>query len=564
MSELSRVAPDAAVPIRPPWSTEPVVEMKHVTISYAQSAPVLRDVNLSLEEGEILLVVGRTGSGKSTLLNAMTGAMPHSTGGTLEGHVTIVGRDTRNFPPRLLADAVGTVGQDPRATFVTDTVEEELAYGMEQIGLPPAVMRRRVEKIMDLLGIAELRDLPLRTLSGGEQQRVAMGAVLTSNPALIVMDEPTSALDPNAADNVLSIIQHLAHEMGTTVVLAEHRIERVLQYVDRVAHVDATGAVHVGSPAEIMQYAEVAPPVVELGRWADWSPLPLSVRDARRAGVSLRRQLHTAADSRPEPGRETTGEVLLNAHSVSVEFPGIRAVHNVDLQLRAGEVTALMGRNGCGKSTLLWALQGTGKRTAGMVQVRGGVDPSTVKPAQRRQEVGLVPQFPSDLLYRATIGEELQVSDQEAGVPEGSTREILQRIAPGITHDIHPGDLSEGQRLSVALAIQLAAQPRVLLCDEPTRGLDYGGKEALAASVKHLRDLGHAVVIATHDVEFAALCADRVVEMARGEIVAQGPAREILASSLAYAPQVAKVTAGLHHDSQWLTVSDVRNALETR
>ena len=159
----------------------------------------------------------------------MTGAMPHTTGGTLSGTVRVLGRDTREFPPRMLADAIGVVHQDPQSTFVADTVEEELAYGMEQLGMPRAEMRRRMEKILDLLGIAELREMPLRMLSGGEQQRVALGAVLMANPALIVMDEPTSALDPNAADNVLGIIQRLAHEMGTAVVVAEHRIERVLQ-----------------------------------------------------------------------------------------------------------------------------------------------------------------------------------------------------------------------------------------------------------------------------------------------------------------------------------------------
>ena len=544
------------IPLREPWSTEPLLEMDRVSARYAGvGVETLKEVSLTLNEGEILLVIGATGSGKSTLLRAMTGAMPHTTGGTLSGTVRVLGRDTREFPPRMLADAIGVVHQDPQSTFVADTVEEELAYGMEQLGMPRAEMRRRMEKILDLLGIAELRELPLRMLSGGEQQRVALGAVLMANPALIVMDEPTSALDPNAADNVLGIIQRLAHEMGTAVVVAEHRIERVLQYADRVAHVDSQGYVQVGEPREIMRTSEVAPPVVELGRWAGWLPLPLSVREARVAGSALRRQLH----SNPRPGSETAepqGEVLLEARGLRVSYPGIEALQKTDLSLRGGEVAVLMGRNGCGKSTLLWALQGGLARTSGEVSVKGA-DPAQLKPGARRRLVGLVPQTPTDLLYLPSVREELERSDRESGA---DTRGILDSLLPGVPDSAHPRDLSEGQRLALVLAIQLAAGPQIILCDEPTRGLDYSAKRALVSALETLRERGHAVLIATHDVEFAALCADRVLEMAGGEIIADGPAVDILSSSVGYAPQVAKVTAGVHHDSRWLTVADVQRA----
>lgn len=545
-----------SIPLREPWSTEPLLEMDRVSARYAGvGVETLKEVSLTLNEGEILLVIGATGSGKSTLLRAMTGAMPHTTGGTLSGTVRVLGRDTREFPPRMLADAIGVVHQDPQSTFVADTVEEELAYGMEQLGMPRAEMRRRMEKILDLLGIAELRELPLRMLSGGEQQRVALGAVLMANPALIVMDEPTSALDPNAADNVLGIIQRLAHEMGTAVVVAEHRIERVLQYADRVAHVDSQGYVQVGEPREIMRTSEVAPPVVELGRWAGWLPLPLSVREARVAGSALRRQLH----SNPRPGSETAepqGEVLLEARGLRVSYPGIEALQKTDLSLRGGEVAVLMGRNGCGKSTLLWALQGGLARTSGEVSVKGA-DPAQLKPGARRRLVGLVPQTPTDLLYLPSVREELERSDRESGA---DTRGILDSLLPDVPDSTHPRDLSEGQRLALVLAIQLAAGPQVILCDEPTRGLDYSAKRALVRAIETLRKRGHAVLIATHDVEFAALCADRVLEMAGGEIIADGPAVDILSSSVGYAPQVAKVTAGVHHDSRWLTVADVQRA----
>ncbi|MFP7364882.1 ABC transporter ATP-binding protein [Corynebacterium callunae] len=553
----------SALPPRVAWSTEPILELERVSASYylderQLAAPQLRDVNLTLHEGEILLVIGRTGAGKTTLLNAMSGAMPHATGGRLDGHVRIVGRDTRDFPPHLLSDVVGVVGQNPAAGFVSNTVEEELAYSMEQLGLAPEIMRKRVEETLDLLGIAELRQVPLTELSGGEQQRVAIGAVLTTRPALIILDEPTSALDPNGAEEVLATITKLAHDLAMTVVLAEHRIERVLQYVDRVAHVDASGTVTIDSPATIMQTSDVAPPLVELGRWAGWNPLPLSVRSARTYAPELRQQLFQQGVVTHKIPRAL--EPLLVATDVVVDFPAIRAVDNVSLQLNAGEISVLMGRNGCGKSSLLWALQGSGKRTHGRVYV-DGTDPLTLKAANRRRLVSMVPQNPSDLLYEVSVVAELQRSDRDSGAPAGTTRAILDSLVPNITDHVHPRDLSEGQKLALALAIQLATQPPVVFFDEPTRGLDYAAKKALAAAFKQLAAQGRALLVVTHDVEFAALCADRVLFMANGSIIADGSAVEMLASSPAYAPQIAKVTSGLFEASHWLTVPDVQRAL---
>ncbi len=528
------------------------IELSGVSVTYAGStAPVLREVDLSIEEGELVLVVGRTGSGKSTLLGALNGLVPHFTGGTLTGSVRVHGRDTRDHRPRDLADLVGVVGQDPLAGFVTDTVEEELAYGMEQLGLAPDVMRKRVEETLDLLGIADLRDAPLSDLSGGQQQRVAIGSVLTAHPRVLVLDEPTSALDPTGAEEVLAAITRLVHDLAVTVVIAEHRVERVLAYADRVVHV-VDGRVESGLPTEIMRSSTIAPPVVALGRWAGWSPLPMSVRDGWRAAGALRRELaeatepgHTVAPrSSSSPGRSAEPGSALTATAVTVRHGDLVAVREVDLTLRHGEVAALMGRNGAGKSTLLWALQGSGPRTAGKVALDVGqdlVDPRDLAPAVRRRRVGLVPQTPADLLYLPTVGEECAQADKETGSDPGSCRTLLDRIVPGIPDDVHPRDLSEGQRLGLVLAIQLTADPQVLLLDEPTRGLDYQGKSVLSAVLRELAAQGRAVLLASHDVEFVAECADRVVVLAAGEVVADGTTADVVTSSPAFAPQVAKV-----------------------
>ncbi|MGZ4461168.1 MAG: energy-coupling factor ABC transporter ATP-binding protein, partial [Nocardioidaceae bacterium] len=211
-----------------------MIRFDQVSVTFDGGPPVLRDVSLTVPEGELALVVGRTGSGKSTLLRSINGLVPHFSGGTLSGRVVVDGRDTAAHRPRDLSDVVGFVGQDPVSGFVSDNVEDELAYGMESLGLPPDVMRKRVEETLDLLGLADLRSRPLADLSGGQQQRVAIGSVLTTHPRILVLDEPTSALDPQAAEEVLATLQRLVHDLGLTVVLAEHRLERVVQYADRI------------------------------------------------------------------------------------------------------------------------------------------------------------------------------------------------------------------------------------------------------------------------------------------------------------------------------------------
>jgi energy-coupling factor transport system ATP-binding protein len=542
-----------------------MITFDRVSVTYDGAvAPVLEEVSLRIEEGELCLVIGPTGSGKSTLLGAVNGLVPYFTGGTVSGTVVVGGRDTAHFRPRELADVVGVVGQDPLACFVTDTVEEELAYTMEQLAVDPAAMRARLEETLDLLGLADLRHRALRTLSGGQQQRVAIGAALTAHPRILVLDEPTSALDPTSAEDVLAAITRLVHDLGVTVVLAEHRLERVLPYADRVAYLAGDGTVTAGDPAAMLRRTAVAPPVVELGRLAGWDPLPLSVRDARRRAAPLRPQLPGTPPEPHRPARrDHDARPALTARGIVVRYGPVIAVREADLTLRRGETTALMGRNGSGKSSLLWALQGAGRRDAGTVRVGDAAkDPVRLGPAGARRLIGLVPQTPADLLYLDTVAAELAQADSDvrsgAGPPAVAARAILEDIAPGIPPDAHPRDLSAGQQLALVLAVQLAAAPSVILLDEPTRGLDYQAKAGLTGILDGLAAAGYAIVVATHDVEFAARTCDRVVVMAEGEFVADGQAAAVLTASPTFAPQVAKVLAPL----PYLTVAQVASALD--
>ena len=532
-----------------------MIRFTDVSFTYdGAERPTLVHVDLTVGEGELCVVVGPTGSGKTTLLRAVNGLVPHFTGGRLSGGVTVDGRSTREFPPRELADVVGMVGQNPAASFVTDTVEDELAYTMENLGLAPDVMRRRVEDVLDLLGLHELRDRPLATLSGGQQQRVAIGAVLTASPRVLVLDEPTSALDPAAAEEVLASLTRLVHDLGLTVLLAEHRLERVLPFADSVVLVPGDGSPLVVGPAvEVMADSPVAPPLVDLGRLAGWDPLPLSVRDARRMAGPLRARLD---GDRPAAAVPPRGDLAASLTSVSVAYGEVTALDAVDLGFRTGEIVAVMGRNGSGKSTLLSQLAGVRPPSSGRVVV-GGTDPVTLAPRELVSRVGLVPQDAGVLLYGESVGEECASADHDTGLEPGTTAAMLERVLPGLPSDRHPRDLSEGQRLALALAVVLAPAPPLLLLDEPTRGLDYPGKARLVRLLAELAGAGHAVVMATHDVELVAQVATRAVVLADGEVVADGPARDVVCHSPVFAPQVAKVLA----PDLWLTVDEVRTAL---
>ncbi|WLQ48076.1 ATP-binding cassette domain-containing protein [Streptomyces poriferorum] len=567
-----------------------MIRFDDVSVQYeGVDRPTLSGVDLTVPEGELVLLVGPSGVGKSTLLGAVSGLVPHFTGGRLTGRVTVGGRDTRTHKPRELADLVGTVGQDPLSHFVTDTVEDELAYGMESLGLAPDVMRRRVEETLDLLGLAGLRDRPIATLSGGQQQRVAIGSVLTPHPRVLVLDEPTSALDPAAAEEVLAVLQRLVHDLGTTVLMAEHRLERVVQYADQVVLLPSPGAAPVmGAPAEVMAVSPVHPPVVALGRLAGWEPLPLSVRDARRRAAGMRERLEGAVPGpvggggtgklppsapahHPAPRRSALARLFarppqeapepVTDATTRVERLGVRrgrveALRRVTLTVAPGETVALMGRNGAGKSTLLSALVGMVEPTSGTVLV-GGRTPHRTTPREMVRRVGLVPQEPRDLLYADTVAAECAAADADAGAAPGSCRALVSELLPGVADATHPRDLSEGQRLALALALVLTARPPLLLLDEPTRGLDYAAKARLVGVLRTLAAEGHAIVLATHDVELAAELAHRVVILADGEVVADGPTPEVVVSSPAFAPQIAKILA----PQEWLTVSQVREAL---
>lgn len=533
-----------------------MIRFDDVTLIYPYAERTIFE-NLSFEvpEGEFVLVMGDTGAGKSTLLKLMNGLVPHHTGGIFSGSITVDGKDTALNKPRDLVDVVAIVGQNPALGFVTDTVEEELVFGMESLGIAPDVMRKRVEDMLDLLALAPLRNRSLASLSGGEAQRVAIAAVLTMNPKILLLDEPTSALDPIAAEEVLATLSRLVHDLGITVVIAEHKLERVLQFVDRVIYVRNQRLVSVGLPQEILKDSHLAPPIIHLARALSSDEVPLTVRDARRQ-IGNRTHVMASPSRKSRPTHEAPGNQLIEISDLTMKYGATIALSGVNLSVYPGEIVAVMGRNGAGKSTLLSSLVGFGEISKGSVRVCG-VNPKELSGHTLVNTIGFVPQEASDLLYAQSVSEELRHSDNDNIVPTGTTAALLERLLPDIDPTIHPRDLSEGERLSLVLAIVLANQPSLLVLDEPTRGLDYLAKQRLVRAINESMTASSAVILASHDVELVAELATRVVVLADGEIVADGEVSEILTSSPAFAPQVAKVLA----PSKWLTVNEVLASL---
>jgi len=532
-----------------------MITFSRVSLIYPHSTTtVIEDLSFEIEEGEMVLVMGHTGSGKSSLLRLINGLVPHHTGGILGGEIIVDGHSTRTTKPGELAGIVGIVGQNPIDTFITDVVEDELAFGMESLNFPEDVMRKRIEEALDQVGLAPLRNRTIATLSGGEQQRLAIAAALVMHPKVLVLDEPTSALDPIASEEILALLHRLVHDLSVTVVLAEHRLERVIGYVDRILLIEGDGKSSIGAPAQILKKTDLVPPIVRLTRALDVDEVGTSTREVRRITEELRKTLPEKPRERVEPGA-----VLLEVTNLTARYGEALAIKNLTLELRSGEVSALMGRNGAGKSTLIKSIVGLHAPDAGKITFGSQVI-SSLKQSEKSRRIGYIPQEPGDLLYLTTVRGECDRADKDNEIESGTTFALLRQMLPAITPEMHPRELSEGQRLALVLAIVISAAPELLILDEPTRGLDYEAKTLLMRQLHQLaRERGAAVLMATHDVEIVAEVADRTIFLADGEKVADGPTLDVLLASPAFAPQVAKVMS----PRRWLTVDDVLRSLES-
>ena len=512
-----------------------MIALRDVSFGYAGTErPALSRVNLEFLPGEFALVCGATGSGKSTLLRILNGLAPHFTGGSLSGSLIIDELDVTGSKPHELASQVGFVNQQPESSFVSDTVKQELVYGMEQLGYKREQMADSLKKVAKLLEIESLLDKPLSWLSGGQQQRVAIASALAAGQKILLLDEPTSALDPEAAAEIVGVLRSLAHEHRITVVLVEHRIERVIELVDSIVIVANDGLVTKGGYEQFENY-HLVPPVIGLSTELLWNPVTVSVSAAKA---------NWAQDPKPwkaQVNEHLSETVAMEVNNLSISYDEVDAVSDVSFQVHTGEVVALMGKNGSGKSSVLWAIQGGGRRTKGSVKTQFG-DPKSMPAAERLCVLTLVPQKAADLLFLNSLADELSESDKFAQISDSGTSKIFESLTGRLDPKIHPRDLSAGQQLALVLALQLVKGAGILLLDEPTRGLDYAAKKSLAKQIRALRKEGKSVLVASHDVEFVALVADRVLELEGGKLVSDKSASAALGVGATHPTQISQIT----------------------
>ena len=518
-----------------------MITLKDLSFSYLKpngepvtETPQLNRVNLEIAKGEFVLVCGPTGSGKSTLLKALNGLAPSFTGGLLTGEIYIDGENLTGKEPHDFAHLVGYVNQQPEGFFVTDTVIDEIVYGSEQLGISVVEIEKRIKPIVEILKIEHLLTRPLSTLSGGEQQRVAIASALVAGQKVLLLDEPTSALDLAGATEVLKVLKKLVKSFGITVLLAEHRISRVIAEVDSVLVVHGDGSVTKGEPAKQFNDDRFAPPIIELGVKLGWKPLAIATEDAALLWSSSNRSFESKTIKTP-------ALPIISTKELSVKYGELTAVAPTNLDFFGNQITAIMGENGSGKTSLCWAIQGLGHRSSGTVSL-DGLDTSELAKTARLDLVAMIPQRAADLLFLHTLGEELHESDVFAEVEDGTTASLFQKLAGRIDPSIHPRDLSAGQQLAAVLSIQLAKQAKVLILDEPTRGLDYAAKRALAKQLQQLQSPERTIILATHDIEFIAEVADRVIRLESGRVVADTSPVEALSWPSPFASQIAQIT----------------------
>ncbi len=511
----------------------PILSFDRVTYRYpGASEPALDGVSLEIEPGELCLLAGLSGHGKSTLLRAACGLVPHFHGGRFAGTVTLAGLDTREHGPARLGTVAGVLFQDPETQLVTSSVRAELSLSLESRGQSPAAVARGVEEVALALGIDGLLDRSVHELSGGEQQRVALGAALAGRPPVILLDEPTSQLDPVAGDELIGLLRRLNQEWETTILLAEHRLERCMSVADRVIAMRRGRVAHDGDPTSFLAWAEREEPALrtpgaKLFALAGLAPLPVGVRQARASlrvhGLLARDDGHTPAP--PGAGARRAPEAALRMRGVWHEIrDGPAILRGLELTVGPGESVALMGRNGAGKSTLL-------RHAAGLLTpTRGRIE--------RSGRVALLLQNPGDYLIHERVGEEVSAAALRAAG--------LEHLA-----ERNPRDLSGGERQRLALAIVAGEgepgegePPAVLALDEPTRGMDREAKAELALELRRRAHDGQAVIVATHDPEFAASCAGRAILLADGRVIADGLASELLAGGWYFATETARILGG--------------------
>ncbi|ABO51182.1 ABC transporter related protein [Desulforamulus reducens MI-1] len=552
-----------------------IFTIKNLMYCYPDSQqPALDQINLNIEEGEFVLVLGGSGSGKSSLARALAGLIPRFYGGRFGGQLTYRNQSIPQMEPGQMAREVGIVFQDPEKQLVMTNVEAELAFGLENLGMPEEEMGWRMAEVMDFLNLSSLTHKAVQQLSGGEKQRLVLGAVLAMRPRVLILDEPTSQLDPVAAEEILAFLRRLNEEMGMTIILVEQRLERCFHLADRVLYMEK-GQVRFNDPPDRMAEWAVErgvpflPPVATFFARIGIKPLPITIAAGRKfMGQFMDRQKELSGQegvrrglSRTTEQRKISGPILSETvhrtdqeprrePSVSLDrlwyaYPdGHEAVKDLSLKIFPGELLVILGANGAGKSTLLKLIAGLLKPGRGCITV---VDKGHKKHGLvgRPGRLAYLAQNPNDYLLQDTVQEEIAFSLKQYGLPDdGIVEQLLQGFHLDEYRHCHPRDLSGGQRQRVALASVLVTRPDLLLLDEPTRGMDVRLKEELTMRLREYTQGGAAVIMITHDIEFAARTASHVAVLHRGRLVRKGSTLDVMGNGIFYTTQLGRLSQG--------------------
>ena len=556
-----------------------MIRIDNLTFRYSDTdRPALRDINLEIQDGEFVLITGPSGGGKSSFCRCLNGLIPHFYGGEITGKVEVDGLDTMKHSTKEMATEVGMVFQDPENQLVAMDVEREVAFGLENLAFPFELMAKRMEEALDTVGIASLRHRTVNELSGGEKQRVAIASVLALYPNILVLDEPTSELDPKGAEEVLNVVERLNDELGVTVILVEHRLDRVTQHVDRMLVLDNGMIVSDGTPQSVLSDDKVSqsgigiPPIIKLvqglkDKGIGIDNIPLTVKEGRAALAKVmplqakqgnlnlpeRKVITSEAKQSPRPFAtlRASAQPMVEVKGLYHVYPGdLVALRNISLKICEGEFVAIMGRNASGKTTLVKHFNGLLKPTKGDVIVNG-VNTKGTTIADLARKVGYVFQNPNDHLFADSVEQEIAFTLKNLGFKsegmESLIDQVLERFDLTQYRHRYPRSLSGGEKQRVAFASILVAQPKIIILDEPTRGMEYRLKVELMRFLDEYRKNGNAVILVTQDVETVAEYGDRVILLSEGRTVVDGSKREVLSRALLFSPQINRLAQSLNH-----------------
>jgi len=518
-----------------------MIKISSLSFRYPESSTfVLKDINLSIQPGTLTLVTGASGTGKSTLLRCINGLIPHFSGGVIKGEIDVFGSDPIREGPKALAKKVGFVFQEPEAQFVFDIVEDEIAFIQENMGISYETMHTSVNQILDRMKIAHLRGMNVNKISGGEKQKVAIASVLVNQPRVLILDEPTSQLDPQSADEMLQLITSLKEDLGLTIILSEHRLERLLPFTDNMIDMNPGAKKFFGAPQTILPDMEQVPPLIEISRRMNISPLPLSPQEFSK---SSSRAIKPLSGSNRKPKTSLSGPIL-EMKNIRASLDGKQILSDVSFHLQAGEILTLMGLNGAGKTTLI-------RCAFGLIPCEGkrrlfGKNVGDMSLTEIIRNVAYLPQNPNDLLFAESVLDELKVTLKNFGLtadPEDLSV-YLEKLGLGGKEKIYPRDLSVGERQRTALAAVTVHDPKIIIMDEPTRGLDYLSKQAISKILGEWREQGKAVLVVTHDIEFAAGISSHAIILEGGKIIYDGSPAMAFSDFPPFQTQIARLFPG--------------------